>query len=272
MTQKASRVILITGSNSGIGKATAEKAVKQGHIVYGGARQRENFPAIQEVGAHPVHIDVTDEQTMVAAVESIERRHGAVDVLVNNAGYGQMGPIEAITREQWLHQYNTNVFGLVRMAQLVIPGMRHQQSGRILNISSAGGEFTFPLAGAYHSTKYAVESINEAMRYELKPFGIHVITIQPGPVSTPLAHSAANSLHAEPDSPYWGMVQAFQRTAQNTMGYLTPERVADAILCAMTSRNPRPRYKIGMMANTMPLIRSFLPDRLWDRFVGLFYT
>ncbi len=174
MSKKDQKVILITGSNSGIGRATAEQAVKQGHTVYGGARRQEAFPDIQAVGAHPLCIDVTSERTMVEAVRYIEQEHGAVDVLVNNAGFGQMGPIEEITREQWLRQYDTNVFGLVRMAQLVTPEMRRKKSGRILNISSMGGEFTFPLAGAYHSTKYAVESINDAMRFELKAFGIQV--------------------------------------------------------------------------------------------------
>ncbi|MBC8100517.1 MAG: SDR family NAD(P)-dependent oxidoreductase, partial [Armatimonadetes bacterium] len=191
MKQAKETVVLITGSNSGIGNATAKLAAAAGYITYGGARREATFGAIQAVGAHPIALDVTDDAMMRAAVAEIEAKHGAVDVLINNAGYGQMGPIEHITREQWLQQYDINVFGLARMAQLVIPAMRRQGSGRIINISSAGGEFTFPLAGAYHSTKYAVESINAALRLELKPFGIQVVTIQPGPVATPLAQSAA---------------------------------------------------------------------------------
>ena len=272
MIQREKRVLLITGSNSGIGNMTAKYAVEAGFMTYGGARRPDAFAAIQAVGARPIQLDVTHEQSMIAAIKQIEVEQGKVDVLINNAGFGQMGPIEDITREQWLRQYETNVFGLVRMAQLVIPGMRRQKWGRIVNISSMGGEFTFPLAGAYHSTKYAVESINEAMRFELKPFGIDVITIQPGPVSTPLAHAAANDLKTSPDSPYRGIIQAFQRVSQQSMGYLSPEKVAQVILRAVQAPRPRPRYKVGMMAHVMPVIHSVLPDRLWDSVVSQFYS
>ncbi len=269
--QAKHKVILITGSNSGIGLATARQAAAAGHIVYGGARRPETFPDIAAVGAQPVRLDVTDEASMVEAVRQIEAQHGAIDVLVNNAGFGQMGPIESITREQWLSQYETNVFGLVRMTQLVIPAMRRRKQGQILNISSMGGEFTFPLAGAYHSTKYAVESINEALRFELKPFGIHVTTIQPGPVQTPLAQAAASSLPARPDDPYAGLIAAFQKMSQQNIGYLAPEQVAAVILRVIDSRQPQPRYKIGLMAHLMPSLHKLLPDRLWDGVVGSFY-
>ena len=265
------KVVLITGSNSGIGNATAKMAVSAGYATYGGARHEANFPTIQSVGAHPLRLDVTDEQSMVNAVQQIEARHGAIDVLINNAGYGRMGPIETITHEQWVHQYQTNVFGLVRMAQLVIPAMRQQKRGRIINISSMGGEFTFPLAGAYHSTKYAVESINEALRFELKPFGIDVVVIQPGPVATPLAHSAADSLSVPADSPYRSLVDAFYKVSQQSIPYLTPEQAAGIIMRAVQARSPRPRYKIGMMAHLMPLMHTLFSDRLWDRMIGRLY-
>jgi NAD(P)-dependent dehydrogenase (short-subunit alcohol dehydrogenase family) len=270
MTQ--GKVMLITGSNSGIGNATAKGAVAAGFTVYGGARRQETFPAIQAVGAQPLCLDVTNEDTMVAAVRQIEAKYGAVDVLVNNAGFGQMGPIEEITREQWLYQYETNVFGLVRMAQLVIPAMRHQGRGRIINISSMGGEFTFPLAGAYHSTKYAVESINEALRFELRPFGIEVITIQPGPVSTPLAATAVDTLPTLPDSPYVEISGALRRMSQRNMGYISPEQAARVIVNAAQAQRPRPRYKIGMMAQALPMLHTLLSDRMWDRLMSRFYA
>ncbi|GAB4510799.1 MAG: oxidoreductase [Anaerolineae bacterium] len=266
------KVLLITGSNSGIGNATAKLAVQAGYTVYGGARRRETFGAIEAVGAHPLCIDVTDERSMVEAVRQIEAQHGAVDVLVNNAGFGQMGPVELVTPEQWQYQFQTNVFGLVRMAQLVIPAMRARGSGRIFNISSMGGEFTFPLAGAYHATKYAVESINEAMRFELKPFGIDVITIQPGVVATPLTQSSAESLQVPADSPYYSIVSAFQRMSNNLSGFLTPEQVAQVLVQAMQARHPRPRYKIGLMAHALPTLRGVLGDRMWDRMLGRLYV
>ncbi len=265
-------VVLITGSNSGIGNATAKLAVEAGYITYGGARRIESFPAIQAVGAHPVHLDVTDEKSMVEAVQYIEAKHGAVNILINNAGYGQLGPIETVSHDQWLRQYQTNVFGLVRMAQLTIPAMRQQKRGRIINISSMGGEFTFPLAGAYHSTKYAVESINDALRFELKPFGIDVVAIQPGPVATPLSHSAASSLKVAGDSPYHSVVDAFSKVSQQSTGYLAPERVARVIMQVVQAQHPRPRYKIGMMAYLMPLMRIVCSDRMWDRMIARFYV
>lgn len=272
MNRDKNKVVLITGSNSGIGNATAKRAVEAGYTVYGGARRQEMFGTIQAVGAIPLCVDVTDEQSMREAVSGIEAQHGAVDVLINNAGYGQMGPIELITRDEWLRQYETNVFGLVRMAQIVIPAMRRQKRGRILNISSMGGEFTFPLAGAYHSTKYAVESINEAMRFELKPFGIKVITIQPGAVATPLAQATAETLHVPDDSPYAGIVASFHRMSAGMSAYLSPEQVAAVIVRAATARHPRPRYKIGMMAHALPTMHTLLSDGLWDRVIGRFYA
>lgn len=266
------KVVLITGANSGIGNETVKRAVKAGYTTYGGARRTDTFPAVQSAGGIPVQLDVTDEASMRAAVAQIEAQHGVVDVLVNNAGFGQMGPIETITPEQWQYQYQVNVFGLVRMAQLVIPGMRRQGSGRIINISSMGGEFTFPLGGAYHSTKYAVESINEAMRFELKPFGIAVITIQPSPVTTPMASAASESIHVTDDSPYKRIVDGFTRMSQNTSTYIHPERVAEIILKAMQAERPRPRYRVGMMAYVMPLLHRLLSDRHWDALVGRFYS
>lgn len=264
-------VMLITGSNSGIGHALAKQAVRAGFTVYGGARRPQTFGAIEAVGACPLQIDVTDSETMKQAVRQIEAAHGAVDVLVNNAGFGQLGPIEDITREQWSRQFETNVFGLAEMARLVIPAMRRKQQGRIINISSMGGLFTFPLAGAYHATKYAVESISDAMRFELKPFGIKVIAIQPGPVSTPLAQTAAETITAPADSPYRKLIDGVERMSQSNMGYVTPERTATIILRAAQIRNPRTRYKVGMMSRVLPTMHRLLSDGMWDRFVGMFY-
>jgi NAD(P)-dependent dehydrogenase (short-subunit alcohol dehydrogenase family) len=185
-----------------------------------------------------------------------------------------MGPIEEITPEQWQHQYQTNVFGLVRLTQLVLPAMRRQQSGRIINLSSMGGQFTFPLAGAYHSTKYAVESINEALRFELKPFGIDVVVVQPAVVSTPLASTAVETIRSPQGSAYTPILEAFYRTSQqlSSMGALSPEQVARVIVQAVEAEHPRPRYKIGMMARMLPAMHTLLSDRLWDRLLTRFYS
>ena len=273
MTQiNKAQVVLITGSNSGIGAAITQQAVAAGYTTYGGARRAEAFKSVEALGAIPIALDICDEQSMRSAVELIVGKHGKIDVLVNNAGYGHLGPIEEIKPDEWRQQFETNVFGLVRMAQLVIPSMRAQRLGRIINISSAGGEFTFPLAGAYHASKYAVESITDAMRFELKPFGIKVVSIQPGPVSTPLAAAAAESIQAEPDSPYFAIVQAFRRLSRQSLGYLRPEQVARVVIKAMRDRRPSARYKIGMTAHMMPALHSILSTSMWDLLIARFYS
>jgi NADP-dependent 3-hydroxy acid dehydrogenase YdfG len=269
---KNAQIMLITGSNSGIGNATAKKAVNAGFITFGGARRKEAFDTIKSVGAIPILLDVTSKQSMQDAIQLIEAKYGAIDVLINNAGYGQMGPIEEVTLDEWRRQFNTNVFGVIRMTQLVIPAMRQQHRGTIINISSAGGEFTFPLAGAYHATKYAIESISDALRFELKPFGIRVAVIQPGAVSTPLATATAESIQATVDSPYQSLINAFRRTSQQTVGYIAPEQVARIIIKAAQASQPRTRYKVGMMARMMPTMRQVLSDGLWDRMVRRFYS
>lgn len=265
------QVMLITGSNSGIGLATAKLAVAAGYLTFGGARRKETFEAVTAVGAQALYLDVTDEHSVAEAVSQIEAHYGAIDVLVNNAGFGQMGAVEQVSLENWYKQYATNVFGLVRTAQLVIPAMRRQRRGRIINISSMGGEFTFPLAGAYHSTKYAVESINDALRFELKPFGIDVISVQPGPVATPLAHAAGTALQPSPDDPYEPLIAAFTRMSAQQGSYLSPEQVAQVIVRAARTRRPRARYKVGLMARVMPRLRHALPDRMWDGLIGRLY-
>jgi NAD(P)-dependent dehydrogenase (short-subunit alcohol dehydrogenase family) len=269
--EKSQKVMLISGSNSGIGLASTRLAVKKGFIVYGGARRETTFSVIEAEGAHPIALDVTDEQSMVEAVRQIEAKHGVVDVLVNNAGYGQLGPIEAITPVQLHQQFETNVFGLVRMAQLVIPAMRRQRWGRIINISSMGGEFTFPLAGAYHATKYAVESINAAMRFELKPFGIDVVTIQPAPVTTPLAKSALETIEMQPDSPYQKAIDGLLRFSEQTIGYISADQVAKVILDAAMKASPQTRYKVGTIARVLPFLNAILSDRMWDRMLARIY-
>ncbi len=266
------QVILITGSNSGIGNATAKQAVAAGYVTYGGVRRMDTFSSVEAVGAMPILLDVTDEKSMSAAVREIEAKHGAVDVLINNAGYGQMGAIEEVMPEAWRRQFETNVFGLVRLTQLVLPAMRRQRSGHIINIGSAGGEFTFPLAGAYHATKYAVESISDALRFEVRPFGIRVTVIQPGPVSTPLATATVESIQSAPDSPYRPIIDAFRRLSQQSTGYITAEQVASTILNVMQTQRPRARYKIGTTARMMPMLHRMLPARLWDRMVARFYA
>ena len=268
-------VALVTGASSGIGQATARALLDAGYITYATARRPESLGELTALGAHALRLDTTDEASMVAAVRAVEAAHGHVDVLVNNAGYGEMGPVEEVSLDAWRRQFETNVFGLVRLTQLVLPGMRRAHTGRIINVGSGGGEFTFPLAGAYHASKYALEAVSDALRFEVRAFGVEVVLIQPSPVRTPLAAVTAEAIRTAPDSPYTGLVAAFrqlsERNAASGRGFLTAESVARVIVEAARSRRPRPRYKLGAVAQTMAFLRHALSDRSWDGLLGMMY-
>lgn len=268
-------VALVTGASSGIGQATARALLDAGYVTYATARRPETLTELTALGAHALRLDTTDEASMVAAVRAAEAAHGHIDVLVNNAGYGDMGPIEEVTLDAWRRQFETNVFGLVRLTQLVLPGMRQAGAGRIINVGSGGGEFTFPLAGAYHASKYALEAVSDALRFEVRPFGVEVVLIQPSPVQTPLAAATVERIRSAPDSPYAGLVAAFrqlsERNAASGRGFLSAESVARVIVEAAQSRRPRPRYKLGAVAQTMAFMRHALSDRSWDALLGMIY-
>src|SRR5919109_3876099 len=191
---EVSRAVLITGCSSGIGRASAERLAARGWKVFATARRPESIADLGERRCETLALDVTDEESMRAAVEAVEESEGAVGVLVNNAGYSQSGAIETVPMERIRAQFETNVFGLIRMCQLVLPGMRRQGWGRIVNVSSIGGKLVFPGGSFYHGTKHAVEAISDAMRFEVRPFGVRVIIVEPGTVITPLGDTALGSL------------------------------------------------------------------------------
>lgn len=285
-----SQVVLITGCSSGIGAATAAKLVGSGRIVYATARNPDTLGDLAAAGCRTLALDVTDEDSMVAAVSQVEAEHGAVDVLVNNAGYGQYGPIEQVPLDEVRRQFETNVFGLVRLTQLVIPAMRARKTGRILNVSSMGGRTTLPGGGYYHASKYAVEAISNALRMEVRPFGLDVVLIEPGVVRTPwaeiaMSHSAAtgtaevdpatadgstataDGASADPYADYKRAVDSsFAKAYSGPLARLSisADRVADVIVKAVDARRPRARYLISPMAKSLVLMDAVLPDRVHD--------
>ena len=196
--------VLITGTSSGIGRATAQRLARRADLtVYATARRTEAITDLAEAGARILELDVTDEKSMRAAVEAVEADHGSVGALVNNAGYGEYGTIEETGLDGVRRQFETNVFGLARMTQLVLPGMRAAGRGRIVNVGSMGGRFVFPAGGYYHASKYAVEAITDALRFETAPFGIKVSLIEPGLIRTGFGDVAAHTLagSATPSGP-----------------------------------------------------------------------
>ena len=197
----STRAALITGCSTGIGRATALALLAKGFTVYATARRPETIEDLAALGCRTLALDVTSEESMVAAVAAVEAEHGHVEVLVNNAGYALQGPVEETSLDAVRGQFETNVFGLTRLCQLVLPGMRAADSGRIINIGSMGGRFTFPGGGFYHASKHAVEAISDALRLEVAPFGVHVSLVQPGPVVSAFVESAVDSVDVT-DGPY----------------------------------------------------------------------
>jgi NAD(P)-dependent dehydrogenase (short-subunit alcohol dehydrogenase family) len=266
-----SKAVLITGCSSGIGWATAKRLSEVGWRVYATARNVEKMAPLEESGCRLLALDVTDEGSMRRTVGEVEREEGALGALVNNAGYSQSGAVEAVPMEKVRAQFETNVFGLVRMCQLVLPGMRRQGYGRIVNVSSMGGKLTFPGAGYYHASKHAVEAISDALRFEVKGFGVKVSVIEPGLIRTGFANAAVGSMNGQEEGPYAGFDEAVARATtenyeQGPFSKLAgePEAVAEAIERALWARNPRSRYAVTPSARLFLGLRRLLPDGAWD--------
>ncbi|HUA50254.1 MAG TPA: oxidoreductase [Solirubrobacteraceae bacterium] len=266
-----SKAVLITGCSSGIGHATAELLARTGWTVYATARRPETLAELAQAGCKTLALDVTDEASMTAAVDAVVQAEGAVGVLINNAGYSQSGAVESVPLEVVRRQFETNVFGLIRMCQLVLPGMRDQHWGRIVNLSSMGGRLTFPGGGLYHGTKYAVEAISDALRFEVRGFGVEVIVIEPGLIVTNFGETAAGSVGAAPtDGPYAGFNREVGHAVEKVYkGPLArfgggPETVAQTIAGALKAERPRTRYPVTASARVMMAQRRLMPDRLWD--------
>ncbi len=269
--------VLITGCSSGIGREVAHDLLSRGHVVWATARRLETLDDLAAAGARVLALDVTDEASMVSAVEAVEAEHGRVGTLVNNAGYGEYGAVEEVAIEAVRRQFETNVFGLARLVQLVLPGMRAAGRGRVVNIGSMGGLMTFPAGGYYHATKYAVEALSDALRVEVAQFGVDVVLVEPGMIRTAFGATAAGTLaHTGPapgadGSPYAALRRNVDRAmAQNYRGPLAvaPARVARVVRRAVESRRPRTRYLITPAARAMVALRRVGGDRAWDAFVS----
>ena len=266
--KKPPLVFLSTGCSSGIGRAIAAMAAEEGHRVFAGARRPESLDGLPE-GVERLALDVTDRGAIDRAVETIRAKAGRLDVLVNNAGYGQMGTVEDIPLEKWKAEFEVNVFGLIAMTQAVLPMMRKQRSGSIVNIGSIAGLISYPFGAAYCSSKFAVEAISDALRLEVERFGIRVVLIEPGPISTqfndrverevdPLVHDDASAYHSQYE-------RAFVRfRKESTVGALPASAVARVVLDAVTGKRPRARYLVTTPARLGAIAKRFLPGRVLD--------
>jgi NAD(P)-dependent dehydrogenase (short-subunit alcohol dehydrogenase family) len=266
-----SKAVLVTGCSSGIGRATALELVGRGWKVYATARRPETLSELAERGCQTLPLDVTDESSMRSAVDAVSQAEGAVGVLVNNAGYSQSGAVETVPIEQARAQFETNVFGLLRMCQLALPGMRAQGWGKIVNLSSMGGRLTFPGGGLYHATKYAVEALSDALRFEVRGFGIDVIIVEPGLIVTNFGQVAAGSVQSAGDDGAYaefnrGVAKLTEGAYQGPMAKLGsgPDAVAKTIVRAIGARRPKARYPVTASAHLMINQRRLMPDRVWD--------
>jgi NAD(P)-dependent dehydrogenase (short-subunit alcohol dehydrogenase family) len=268
-----SKAVLVTGCSSGIGRATALRLARSDWKVYASARRPETIADLCDAGCQTLALDVTDEQSMRAAVDTVEQTEGAVGVLINNAGYSQSGAVETVPLDAVRRQFETNVFGLVRLTQLVLPKMRAQRWGKIVNLGSMGGRLSFPGGGHYHATKHAVEAISDAMRFELRGFGIDVILLEPGLITTEFGEAATASMADttiagdDPYAKFNATVGAVTKGAyEGPMRRLGggPDRVAKTIERALKRRNPPARITITPSAKLTIAMRRLMPDRAWD--------
>jgi short-subunit dehydrogenase len=261
------KVVLITGASSGIGKDTAILLAKSGCTVYGAARRLEKMQDIKESGVHLLAMDVTDEASMVKGVNDLLKAEKRIDVLVNNAGYGSYGSLEDVPLSEARYQFEVNIFGMARLTQLVLPQMRKQKQGTIINISSIGGKLGEPHGAWYHATKFAVEGLSDSLRMELRQFGIHVVVIEPGAIITEwnrisrenLMKRSGNTVYKDLAAKHANMLAKGDKWGSR------PDVIARVIKKAIDARNPRTRYAAGGGAKFILFLRRVVPDKMFDR-------
>lgn len=271
-------VILITGASSGIGYEAAQMLASQGHKVYGAARRTERMESLRSYGVTPVSLDVTSDVSTKEAIDYIIQKEGRIDVLVNNAGYGELGPMETTNLEDAQRQLDVNVLGLARMTQLVLPHMRQAKKGRIVNVASIAGRITFCYAGWYNASKYAVEALSDATRMEVRPFGIDVVIVEPGGVYSNWGRIAAEQLRkASVETVYeekaGRMASVFEMMyGRNPYNLMTSARKAAKHVCkAATANHPKTRYAFGIGNASMRFLHTILPDRWFDALITFLF-
>lgn len=262
------KVTLVTGASAGIGKAIARRLLADGWTVYGAARRVERMADLEGEGARVLSLDVTDDESMRSAVEALLLDEGRIDALINSAGYGSYGALEEVDLDEARRQFEVNVFGLIRMTQLVLPTMRDQGSGTVVNVSSMGGRIWMPIGGWYHATKHALEVLSDTLRLEVRRFGIDVVVIQPGAIESEWSEVAADILEEQArGTRYSELTESMEALLRDYDDAASPDVVADAVSKALRTSKPRRRYTIPLQAKLLVFLRWILPDWAWDRMV-----
>ncbi len=267
------KVVLISGSSSGIGKSCIHAFLKKGYIVYASSRTlHATFE--QSTNLHRIQLDVTDATSIKTCVQTILKEQGRIDILVNNAGYGYFGAIEDVSMIEAKKQMEVNVFGLVALTKEVLPYMRQQKNGKIINVSSMGGRVSTPFGGWYHSTKYAVEGLSNCLRLEVQPFGIHVVLIEPGAIKTNWGNIASQHLiDSSQTSDYkkQSLQAAKQMRKMYSKNITAPEVIAKCIVKASECKHPKPRYLLGYNAKAAVYFHKIFGDRVYDFMIKQVY-
>lgn len=265
---KLKKVIIVTGASSGIGKATALQFIKEGHSVYGAARRLNYMGEIVAAGGKAVALDITNRAQVQTQIQNIIETEGKIDVLVNNAGYAVYGPVEEISYEQAIQQFDVNLFGLAEATKAVLPAMRNRENGTIINVSSIGGKIYGPLGAWYNASKFALEGWSDCLRLEVKQLGIDVVVIEPGVVNTGFAKAMDQNFADDSGSPYKELKDIVLRMMENTSNpgqYSKPALIAKTISKAVHAKNPKTRYVVGKMAWQSLLARKLLSDKAFDK-------
>ncbi|MBN8234034.1 oxidoreductase [Halobacillus kuroshimensis] len=259
-------VVLITGASSGMGKAAAEQLLKEGYTIYGAARRVENMKDLEEKGVNILQMDVTDEASIEGGIQQMIEEQGRIDVLFNNAGYGSYGAVEDVPMTEAKRQFEVNLFGLSRVTQLVLPYMRKQKSGKIINNSSMGGKIYTPLGAWYHATKHALEGYSDCLRLELKPFGIDVVIIEPGSIQSEWTDIMLDHVEKTSGSTaYQPMAQSFIKMTRSMGGASSPDVIATQVVKAVKADKPKTRYVAGKYARPFMFLRKIVPDKMFDQ-------
>ena len=261
-----SKTVLITGASSGMGKETAKKLLAEGYDVFVAARRVDRMADLEQLGATAITMDISKDEEIVAAVEKIKAKSGGVDVLVNNAGFGSYGAMEDTTLEDARYQFEVNLFGLARLTQLLLPHMREQKAGRIINISSMGGKIYTPLGSWYHATKHALEGWSDCLRIEVAPFGIDVVIIEPGAIDTEWSGIMVDQMMERSGSgPYADQAKRMADAAGD--GGSPVSVIADVIVESVQTKKPKTRYVAGKYARQLLTLRKLVSDRMFDRII-----
>lgn len=261
------KVILVTGASSGMGKLSAQDLIKAGHTVYAVARSVDKMKDLEELGGHVLKMDVTSEEDIEKVVAQVIEEQGRIDVLWNNAGFGLYGPVEDLSMERVQQQFEVNVFGVARLTKKVLPYMREQKEGLIINTSSMGGKIYTPLGAWYHASKHAIEGYSDCLRMEVAEFGIKVVVLEPGMINTGFNATVRDNFSFESQNgPYKRLVNGYIKAMDNnpTPGS-SPEVISRTILKIINSKNPKTRYLVGRGGKLLVFVRRLIGDKLYDK-------